>query len=80
MAAKKLRRAQLSQEMCERLGRYQITTCQVKELFCSCVGMVQWFFWGVGLFVVFVLFLFFGFLCVCDFVLMYVEFTFWKLN
>ncbi|XP_057882335.1 DNA repair protein RAD51 homolog 2 [Melospiza georgiana] len=28
MAAKKLRRAQLSQEMCERLSRYQITTCQ----------------------------------------------------
>uniref|UniRef100_A0A8C5TWZ7 DNA repair protein RAD51 homolog 2 n=1 Tax=Malurus cyaneus samueli TaxID=2593467 RepID=A0A8C5TWZ7_9PASS len=28
MAAKKLRRAQLSQELCERLSRYQITTCQ----------------------------------------------------
>ncbi|XP_064514426.1 DNA repair protein RAD51 homolog 2 isoform X2 [Pseudopipra pipra] len=28
MAAKKLRRAQLSQELCERLSRCQITTCQ----------------------------------------------------
>ncbi|XP_015720315.1 DNA repair protein RAD51 homolog 2 [Coturnix japonica] len=28
MAAKKLRRAKLSQELCERLSRYQITTCQ----------------------------------------------------
>ncbi|NXO34654.1 RA51B protein, partial [Locustella ochotensis] len=28
MAGRKLRRAQLSQEMCERLSRYQITTCQ----------------------------------------------------
>lgn len=33
MAAKKLRRAKLSQELCERLSRYQITTCQVKRLF-----------------------------------------------
>ncbi|NXD64622.1 RA51B protein, partial [Eolophus roseicapillus] len=28
MAAKKLRRARLSQELCERLSRHQITTCQ----------------------------------------------------
>uniref|UniRef100_A0A8D0FNV3 DNA repair protein RAD51 homolog 2 n=1 Tax=Strix occidentalis caurina TaxID=311401 RepID=A0A8D0FNV3_STROC len=28
MAAKKLRRARLSEELCERLSRYQITTCQ----------------------------------------------------
>ncbi|XP_067152673.1 DNA repair protein RAD51 homolog 2 isoform X7 [Apteryx mantelli] len=28
MAPKKLRRARLSQELCERLSRYQITTCQ----------------------------------------------------
>ncbi|XP_035395967.1 DNA repair protein RAD51 homolog 2 isoform X7 [Cygnus atratus] len=28
MAAKKLRRAKLSEELCERLSRYQITTCQ----------------------------------------------------
>lgn len=28
MATKKLRRAKLSQELCERLSRYQITTCQ----------------------------------------------------
>ncbi|XP_047920942.2 DNA repair protein RAD51 homolog 2 isoform X2 [Anser cygnoides] len=28
MAAKKLRRAKLPQELCERLSRYQITTCQ----------------------------------------------------
>ncbi|XP_030904893.1 DNA repair protein RAD51 homolog 2 [Melopsittacus undulatus] len=28
MAAKKLRRAMLSQELCERLSRHQITTCQ----------------------------------------------------
>ncbi|XP_025894012.1 DNA repair protein RAD51 homolog 2 isoform X2 [Nothoprocta perdicaria] len=28
MAAKKLRRAKLPQELCERLGRHQITTCQ----------------------------------------------------
>ncbi|KAM6073868.1 DNA repair protein RAD51 homolog 2 isoform 2-T2 [Chlamydotis macqueenii] len=28
MAAKKLRRAKLSQELCERLSRHQITTCQ----------------------------------------------------
>lgn len=33
MACKKLRRARLSQELCERLSRHQITTCQVRELF-----------------------------------------------
>lgn len=47
MAAKKLRRAQLSQEMCERLSRYQITTCQVKELFCLWEG--QYFVGRFGL-------------------------------
>lgn len=42
MACKKLRRARLSQELCERLSRHQITTCQVRELFYICDG----WFWG----------------------------------
>lgn len=56
MAAKKLRRAQLSQEMCERLNRYQITTCQVRVLLfvgggyfvdrCGLVVLV--FCWWIG--------------------------------
>lgn len=49
MAAKKLRRARLSQELCERLSRHQITTCQVKELF-YVWGSV---FFGGGVFLVF---------------------------
>lgn len=45
MAAKKLRRARLSQELCERLSRHQITTCQVKGLFYTCGAEVSG---GVG--------------------------------